>query len=228
VTVFLLVHPPLLGPGVWSLGAELLRGEGHRVEVPDLRPATQVSVGWWDRAADECAGHVASGGAVVVAHSGAGVLVPLVCRRAAASAAVLVDAVMPSQAGTTTPSARLRELVSSLPSESGLLPPWSAWWTDEQLVDVLPQEDLRTLLVAEEPRLRVDFYDQAVPVPEGWEPSVLGYLRLSHAYDDDAREARRRGWRVSVEEGGHLDPLRRPSQVINGVLGLLDGVRGLR
>lgn len=221
MTAFLLVHPPLLGPGVWSRGAQLLRGEGHRVEAPDLRPASQVSVGWWDRAVDECVGRVPESGVVVVAHSGAGVLMPLLCDRTAASGAVFVDAVVPSCTDATTPSDALRELIAALPAEGGLLPPWSAWWTDEQLADVLPQDHLRALLVAEEPRLSADFYDQAVPVPDGWEPPVVGYLRLSHAYDDDAREARRRGWRVAEQEGGHLDLLRRPEHVIDGVLGLL-------
>lgn len=226
MTALLLVHPPLLGPGAWSRCAQILRRDGHRVEVPDLRPAVQHSgdrhhEGWWDRAVDDSVDQAPESGVVVVAHSGAGVLVPLLCERTSASGAVFVDAVVPSRSGATSPSPGLRELVAALPAEGGLLPPWSAWWPDEDLVDLLPQADLRALLVAEEPRLRADFYDQAVPVPDGWEPPVVGYLRLSHAYDDDAHEARRRGWRVAEHDGGHLDPLRRPERVVDGVLGLL-------
>lgn len=96
-----LVHPPLLAPVVFSRLAPALRAIGHEVAVPDMREAiTTGPVGtWWQRAAGAAATAM-PGAEVVVAHSGAGALVPpLLQRLPQAGVVVLIDAVLPPAAG---------------------------------------------------------------------------------------------------------------------------------
>jgi hypothetical protein len=212
---FLLVHPPLLGPAVWAPCAAELAAAGHRVAVPDLRPAVDPPAGWYARATD-----IAAAGAapvdVVVAHSGAGVLVPLVVDRLGAGAAVFVDAVLP---GSPT-SDRFRGFLATLPVEDGLLPRWSDWWPPETLVEAVPDPDLRARILAGQPRLSPAFYDEWVPVPASWPPRRIGYLRLSPAYGPEADEARRQGWPTRERDGGHLDNGTRAPEVAAEILAL--------
>lgn len=217
-TAFLLVHAPLLGPGSWRACAAVLEAAGHRAIVPDLRPATATADGWWDRAADICADAAAATRVVVVGHSGAGVLLPLVASRCRTVAAVFVDAITPSESGATVSSERIREFVAALPTDGGRLPRWSTWWGEDVMAELLPDPATRAALAADESPLPVDFYDHAVPVPTGWEPPVVAYLQLSAPYDDDAAQAIRRGWRVTRQQGTHLDPLTRPEVVATALL----------
>jgi hypothetical protein len=216
---FLLVHAPLLGPGSWRRCAEVLRAAGHDVLVPDLRAHTSAAAGWFARVADAC-GQAARERAevVVVGHSGAGVVLPLIASRCATAAVVFVDAIPPAESGETVPSARIRSFVAALPHDGGRLPPWSTWWGEQALADLLPDVELRAALAADEPRLPTDFYDYAVPVPTGWPPPTVAYVQLSPAYHDDAAEAQRRGWTVRRVAGAHLDLLARPDLVAEAVL----------
>jgi hypothetical protein len=62
-------------------------------------------------------------------------------------------------------------------------------------------------VTAEEPRLPFAYYEQAVPVPAGWDDVPCGYLLFSPPYDDVAADARRRGWPVEVLPGQHLQQI---------------------
>jgi hypothetical protein len=251
---FLLLHPPLLTPAVWAPCAAEMTAAGHRVAVPDLRPAVDPPTRWYDKAVDLAAAaltdappaapthNLPTGGApaggglaggrpaalagwateagapgadMVVAHSGAGVLMPLVVDRVGAGAAVFVDAILP---GPT--SDRFRDFLASLPVEDGRLPRWSDWWPSEVMAEAVPDPDLRARLLADLPRLPVAFYDEQVPVPASWPPPRVGYLRLSPAYGAEAAEARRQGWRTRERDGGHLDNAVHPADVAAEVLAL--------
>lgn len=216
----LLLHPPLLSAAVWRRLAPILTAQGHSVLVPDLR--TDGAEGWW-RTARDAAVAAAPRADAVLAHSGAGVLVPAVLDALpAARAVVLIDAVLPAVRGCTEASPEMRAAVREMAID-GVLPPWTSWWGDETLVDLVPEPADRAALVAQAPRLPETFYDVAVPAPEGWEPEIRGYLRLSPAYDDTAAQARRRGWQTRSLPGRHLDLLSDPSPVAEAVLVLLAG-----
>ena len=140
-----------------------------------------------------------------------------------ARAAVLVDAVLPPRTGSLRPPERLRPFVAGL-AEDGVLPPWTTWWGPDAMAGLVPDAGDRAAVEAGAPRLTPGFFDVAVPVPDGWEPPVRGYVRLSDAYDDEAREAGERGWTVERLDGQHLDLLARPDQVAAAVLRVLAGV----
>jgi hypothetical protein len=135
---------------------------------------------------------------------------------------VFVDAVVPSAGPTSAPSDQLRAFVRALPSDD-YLPPWTTWWPDDDVAEVLPDPELRARIAAEEPRLPVDFYDYAVPVPPGW---TLGrritYVRFSEAYEHDADEAARRGWPVQHLPGSHLHLLDHPGEVADVLANLIE------
>jgi len=252
MATFVLLHPPLLGPAVWGPFAAVLAGGGHRVAVPDLRDAVSRPERWWERATDLAAAALPPGGSpaaggiagpaqparlpgagrrpgpgagagpVVVAHSGAGVLVPLVTSRLGASAAVFVDALVPAT-GETDPSEGFRDFLAGLPvSDDGHLPPWSTWWGPDAMAEQVPDPELRRAIEADQRVLPVAFYDHAVPTPPDWTPARVGYLRLSPAYADDADEAVARGWPTRRLDGRHLDLATRPDEVAAAIVLLAD------
>lgn len=214
----LLLHPPLLSAAVWRRLGPFLEAAGHEVCTPDLRPGG--AAGWW-AVAREAAVAATPRAEAVLAHSGAGVLAPVVIDALpAARAVVLIDAILPAAHGPTVTSAAMRARIAEL-AVTGVLPPWTSWWGEAVLAGSVPDPEDRALLSAEAPSLPEAFYDVPVPVPAGWEPAVRGYLQLSAAYDEHAAGARRRGWATARLPGQHLDLLRDPVPVARAVLALL-------
>jgi hypothetical protein len=215
---YLLVHPPLLGPAVWRPVAERLTAAGHTALVPDLRAELEPPAGWGSRAAAMAAAVAGEDATVVVGHSGAGVLLPLIAARlTTVHSIVFVDAVLPARSGATAPPADLLALLRKLPIEDDRLPPWSTWWGPEAMARLVPDERQRELIEAEQERLPLAFYDEAVPVPATWPDQRVAYLRLSPAYEDAAREAAERGWAVETLAGHHLDLVSRAAEVAERV-----------
>lgn len=218
----LLLHPPLLSAVVWRGLAPILAASGHSVAAPDLRPAQADD--WW-RAARGTAVAAAPLAEAVLAHSGAGVLAPVVLDALpAARAVILIDAVLPAARGNTSVTPAIREAVRGLARDS-VLPPWTSWWDEATLTELVPEAGDRAALVAEAPRLPETFFDVAVPAPVGWEPAIRGYLQLSPAYDADTARARQRGWQTMSLPGRHLDLLSDPAPVARAVLALLAPAR---
>jgi hypothetical protein len=204
----LLLHPPLLSAGVWRRVAPFLREAGHEVAAP---PLTFTRVDRWWQEASLAAVAAMSDADAVVAHSGGGVLVPLVVDvLPAVVAVVLVDAVLPAERGLTTPSAAIRDHVRTLAVDE-VLPPWTSWWPEDELAAAVPDPDDRRILAGQAPALPASFYDYAVPAPEGWEPAHRVYLQLSPAYASAADQASQRGWQVVRRPGRHLDLLNEPA-----------------
>jgi hypothetical protein len=186
--------------------------------VPDLRPAVDPPAGWYDRAAARAAQALAgtAAGPVVVAHSGAGVVLPVVADRVGAAAAVFVDAVLPGE----PTSERLRGFLAGLPSTGGRLPRWSDWWGPDAMAELVPDPGLRARIEADQPRLPLAFYDERVPVPPSWPPARVGYLQLSPAYDAQAAGAAAQGWPVRIRPGEHLDLATHPAEIAAEIVAL--------
>jgi hypothetical protein len=206
---WLLVHPPLLGPAVLRPLADELTRRGHRVSLPDLRPAVASAEGWperWARAA-------ATPADAVLGFSGAGVTLPAVAAAAGARRVVWVDAIVPARSGETLADDEIRALVADRVTD-GRIADWTTWWGPGALAELVPDARLRSSIEAEGHRLPADFYDVAVPVPEEWPEAGAEYVQLSPAYDDAAAEARRRGWPVTGgPDGEHLDIATFPARV---------------
>jgi RimJ/RimL family protein N-acetyltransferase len=209
VTRYVLVHSPLLGPRSWASVAARLKD----VDVPDLRSFVTAPPPSW--AALQGRAIAMPAGAVVVGHSGAGAVLPLIAAASKASAVVFVDAVVPPSSGAFRIPSEFRAWLADL-AVDGVLPPWPAWWGPDALAALVPDEADRRAL-DDAPRVPLAFYDEPVPVPDGWDTMPCGYVRLSEAYDDEAAEARRRGWPVVRLAGTHLDLVTRPEEILRAL-----------
>jgi hypothetical protein len=105
----------------------------------------------------------------------------------------------------------------------GKLPPWSTWWGEDAMRDLVADEGLRNELAADMPSLPLAYFVERVPSPAGWDRLPCGYLLLSDAYGDAAAEARDRKWPVEVVTGSnHLHIVVAPEAVADALLRLAD------
>jgi pimeloyl-ACP methyl ester carboxylesterase len=220
MTRMVLVHSPSVGPSSWVDCARRLLAQGFDVVVPDLRHIGGGGPPYAPRVAASVAdamGQLDSDGPVtVVAHSNAGLFVPAIVEASPqpVAAVVFVDAVLPVGPGVVAVAEpQFLAWLHTLADPDGLLPRWSDWWPSEDMAQLLPDPRVRATVVADQPRLPVDYYEQHVPVPPGW-PSVPGaYLQFTDAYDPDAAVARAFGWPVEVLRGEHLHQVVDPDAV---------------
>jgi pimeloyl-ACP methyl ester carboxylesterase len=189
--------------------ARELERRGHAVVVPSLLGTAGAPPRHWRDCVAAVRGAVGSVSSPVVlaGHSGGGLLLPAIAGALAApvSQLMFVDADVPARRGETplAPQAFLEDLRAR--AVSGTLPPWSSWWGEDTMRELVPDETLRAALTREMPSLPLSYFEQGVPSPVGWERIPCGYLLLSDAYRDAAAEAQARGWRVEEIAGAqHL------------------------
>ena len=221
---FVLVHSPLVGPGTWKPVAHELERRGQAAVIPSLVGVAHAPTPQWrhcPKAVAAATEHVV-GALVLVAHSGAGPLLPTIAAALSSDIAALifVDAFLPPTTGSVplaTPPfmAQLRAL-----AKEDVLPPWSAWFGEQGLRELVPDARLRTALEQEMPRLPLAYFAASVPVPAGWDRWPCGYLLFaSEPYGDSAAEARRRGWPVvELSDAHHLALVADPLTVTDALL----------
>jgi hypothetical protein len=167
-----------------------------------------------------------------VGHSGAGYLLPQIgatqrAARRGVAGYVFFDAGVPHARGATR-LGLLRSEDTDFAAEleavldgGGVFPTW----TDDDLVDLVPDVALRRALVGSlRPRGR-DFFVEPLPCPPDWPDAPCGFVRLSTAYDVPARVAHSRGWAVveapADQKGGHFAACADPEGVATILLGLI-------
>ena len=214
----LLVHSPLVGPSSMRQLADQLVVAGWTVTVPDLRTGITSPDDFTQLAAS--AAHEVD---VVIAHSGAGAMLPVIANEIRA-AAIYVDAIVPGPTGHS-PSAGFLALLDDLPGQVGLLPPWHEWWPTSTMERLLPDPAQRETTTSDVPRVPRSFYDHAVSLPDEWWTAVAAYLQLSPAYDEDRARAESYGWPTASLDGQHLDLVTRPAEVAALVRHLADRLR---
>jgi hypothetical protein len=221
---FVLVHSPVVGPLTWAGTAEALGRHGHRALVPALRIGPDDPPPYWAQLADRVTALAGSaiGSVTLVAHSGAGPLLPAIDQRLAVPVrcCVFVDATLPARSGSTpvVPPQFLGQLRDL--ARDGRLPRWSEWWGPQGISALVPDEALRHQVESEMPSLPLAVLEESVHVPEGWPRSRCGYLQFSEVYTAEAAEARSRGWPVTTLPGGHLHMLVDPEAVAQAIIGL--------
>lgn len=225
--VFVLMHSLLLGPRSWAPVAARLAASGAATVVPSLVDVAEADYPpFWPRVAAEVNDAVSAlpdGRPMwLVAHSNAGLLVPVVVHAARRPVAgcLFVDATLPSRTGATPAASPerlndLREMVID-----GRLPQWTAWWNDDDVARLFPDAQTRMSVSAEQPRLPLSYYEQHIPAPAGWDARPCGYLLFGPPYDRMAHEARDRGWDTDQVAGGHLHQLVDPAAVAARILAM--------
>jgi len=193
--------------------------------VPNLRHVGTGGPPYWPRAAGtvaEAMGQLDEPGPVVlVAHSNAGLFLPVVtgASRRPVAGAVFVDAGVPAEGGTSAVvPPEFLEFLRGLADAKGLLPRWSDWWSAEDVAALLPDPVVRAQVVDDQPRLPLDYFQQTVPVPDAWRSVPCAYLQFSAAYGGEAARARRVGWPVQVLRGEHLHQVVDPDGVADALV----------
>ena len=213
-----LAHSPLVGPASWGTLPEVLRARGDEVVVLDVTDdeETPFAQRYVARAATQVREAVGARPVVLVGHSGAGYLLPLVgaARRALRSrvaAYVFLDAGQPP----VRPASRLDLLATEVEGGGEWLVEFRAelaaggsypTWTDSDLAELVPDDARRHALVASlRPRPEA-FFTETLAVAPDWPDAPCAMVRLSASYDRPARVAGSRGWPVVHADpaGGHF------------------------
>jgi hypothetical protein len=226
-----LLHSPLAVPQIWEAVAPDLRGRGHAVIVPDLTAVLAGDPPYYSRFADSVASAAGSEDSYLVAHSGAGALVPAIAARTALAGAIFVDALLPHPGRTwfeTAPpqlASRLRAL-----AKDGHLPPWNRWWPETTMSVALPDVALRERIFALLPELPLAYLEERAPDAALTTPAA--YLQLSWGYHAEAAEAETAGWpvaRMSSQQTTlqHLAMLTHPRRVAEKIEHLASRLRRL-
>ena len=207
--------------------ARELGRRGRVVVVPSLLGLAEAPEPQWRHATDavRTATSDLRQRIVLVGHSGAGVLLPVIADALAVEVAALVfvDSFLPPPAGQVLlgPPAFMDQLRAM--ATDGLLAPWSRWLGADAMRELVPDERLRADLEAEMPRLPLSYFEATVPLPDGW-TSVrpCAYLLLSATpYGQSAAEARAHGWPVTEIHGvQHLAIATNPNPVARALLDL--------
>ena len=220
-----LIHSPLVGPSTWSALAPVAAAAGFEVAIPDLTgvaAAAPPRSKWFVDAAVRATGEL-DGPIVVVGHSGAGVMLPSITAELGKRCVkvVFLDATVPPTDGEHRPSAPFLDMLDRQTID-GSLNPWLTWWPTETVDELVPDPELQRMLLADMPRLPRAFYDEAVPVPDGWSSGSNAYVQLSPAYVDERRAAAERGWPTATVDSTHLGILTDPETVMRAIVDIID------
>ncbi|MBT2520022.1 hypothetical protein [Arthrobacter sp. ISL-28] len=219
MATWLLIHSPLVDAATWAPVAARLRKRGHEAVIPDLSPALSDGGSHVSRQAELAAAAVGHGPVYLVAHSAAGPLLPLIAHQLgmqdiAVLASVFVDAALPhpgQSALDVLPAAAVQHLHDM--TVEGWLPPWTSWWSPEQLGAMLPDEQLRNALIEACPPLPESLFTEVLPNVGEHELGTCCYIRLSSNYEPFAAAAGKAGWPVRHLTGHHLAILTTPGAV---------------
>jgi alpha/beta hydrolase family protein len=216
VVAIVLAHSPLTGPEAWGRLPDVLRAAGSTVVVLDTNDRTPpYAASYVADAARQISAADPGGPVVLVGHSGAGYLLPqigatqLAARRGVAGY-VFLDAGVPHARGATrlgllrSEDADFATELEALLDGGGVFPTW----TDDDLLELVPDDAVRRALVGSLRRRRRDFFVEPLPCPSDWPDAPCGLIQLSKAYEGPARVARSRGWTVveapAGQQGGHF------------------------
>ena len=216
-----LIHSPLVGPETWHSVAERLRDCGVEVFTPSLAGVFDGPGPYYRAIGNAIAEQVQPRGptAVLVAHSGAGGVLPaasgaLVSTGTAVRGAIFVDAILPHPGNNwfdSAPPALAAQLMEL--AQDGVLPPWHEWFAPGDISKLLPDPEMRRAFTAGVPRVPLAYMHEFAPPVTTWPLAHLAYIRLSEGYRDEAAEAARLGWPVVEADLDHLAPFTRPREV---------------
>lgn len=209
MTALVFVHSPFVGTDAWTRVAEVFA----LAVVPALRlDAVHASYAGLAQAVVDAVPSMSD--AVIVVHSGAGSLAPSIAAALGprARGVVFVDAVLPHPGRSwlsTVPEDMRTRLLAGV--HEGALSRWDQWFPPGVLKAMIPDEAMLAAFVAGLPRVPVAFAEALAPDIALKCPAA--YVRLSDAYESEARAAERLNWPVVREPLHHLALLTDPARV---------------
>ena len=203
-----LLHSPFVGAFCWSGLAPLLRARGHDVVVPKISLAGPP---YYPRIAQSVADEIGTK-RVLIAHSGAGALVPVIAQVSGARGAIFVDAILPHPGRSwfdTAPQALATHL-RNIATEN-LLPVWEYWFASGTLARLLPDAAMRDAFRSELKPTPLAYCEENAPIVEFSGPCA--YLILSEGYTAEMDAACAAGFAVAALELHHLAMLTHAAEV---------------
>jgi len=216
-----------MGPGFWHGVADALVAQHVPVECARLPAPEHVFPPYWlTHAATVAAALPEDGDVMLVAHSGAGVLLPAVARLAAnrrrnarVRGTVFVDCDLPRDGAS-----RL-DLMSGEDADGfrrRAVDGWLPRWSDRQLMPFVADAKQRRALLDDLPRVPLAMYEEAIAVPDEWPFAPCAYLELSPHYAASVAHATAAGWPVLRLPGHHFLPYTDPGPVAAALLTLTE------
>jgi len=228
--VYVLVHSPLVGPLTWSLVADQLQQRVLNVVVPTLEDSPDTDEPYWKQHAESVSRALTDiskdRSVILVAHSGAGPLLPVIARSLARpiSAYVFVDAGIPLPHNASRLDLMKSEDVEwgnqfqEELEQGGSYPTW----TSNDLREILPDEILRNQLVADIHPRGLDFFQEPIPVFKEWPDAPCAYIRFSDSYKSYETYAQNLKWKNFELSAGHFHMLVDPIAVSNLIIKATD------
>ncbi len=222
VPLLALLPSPLLGSAVWQPVARVLADHGWHTVICVAAPPARTGQ-------DALDAFVATlpteQDLLVVPHSNAGVYVPELVMQRRVVGAVFVDAVLPPGRGYVphAPPAFL-DLLREKADDDGLLPVWTSWWDEADVMDLFPDAQTRARVEVEQQQLPLSYFESTLPIPQGWDDIPGAYLAFGDTYATERDQAAQRRWPVSTLSGGHLHMLIDPEKVAAELVALISGL----
>jgi hypothetical protein len=224
-TAYILIHSPLVGPLTWSLVADQMRGRSLDVIVPTLKDSPDSKEPFWKQHVESVSQALVdlqkNIPVTLVAHSGTGPLLPAIREMISnpIHAYVFVDAGIPRDGFSRLDLMREEDLQWAEQFQAELergdrFPNWSS----EALREIIPDEKLRDQLVAEIHPRGLDFFNEPIPVFQGWPDARCTYILFSSPYAGAELQARQLGWQTYTLEAGHFHMLVDPLAVTELIL----------
>jgi hypothetical protein len=217
-----LLPSPLLGPLAWQPVAQLLAAQGWDIVTFPTVTAVPTAQAVLDTFLDALPVHREL---VLIPHSNAGAYVPALTAQRSVVGIVFVDAVLPPKRGRIplAPHAFLDYLRGKADAD-GMLPAWTDWWEEADVAALFADSGTRARIEREQPRLPLSYFEDSLPVPEGWDNRPAAYLAFGDTYSCEREEAERRQWPVITAPGMHLQLINDPLQVATDLLNLMSRI----
>lgn len=221
---FLLIHSPLVGPFTWRGTADALERKGFKALVPHLTNDQHTSQSYAKQHIQAIQAayteHLNNQAVILVAHSGAGALLPLAGPAVGKPAGyIFVDAGLPhhnkSRLDLFPPSEAANFRRNAV---GGFIPLWS----EDTLANVIPDPNIRHTFVSEFKPVPLALYEEKIDVPEDWPDAPCAYLSFSHStsYAEDIAYAQQHGWPHIELPGYHFHPLVKPGETADALIAL--------
>jgi hypothetical protein len=231
--VYVLIHSPLVGPLTWQLVCQALIKQNLQVRVPILFDDPNSTRPYWQQHVEAVLQSLiqipTDQKLVLVAHSGAGALLPVI--RAALphsiSTHIFVDAGIPRDGLSRIELMKLEDPQwGEQFHQALLLGVQFPTWTEGDLREIIPDHELRRKMVAEIRPRSLPYFAEPIPVFQGWPDAPCAYIKFSESYKWDVLQAKQAGWLVHELNVGHFHTLVEPRLVtdliVNSVQKLLD------
>lgn len=214
-----------MGPSTWERVAAELNGRQRRTLVPTLTDDATSSDPYWQQHAQAVAQAAtqlpANEQLVLVAHSGAGPLLPAIREQLQQSVVryIFVDAGMPHHNLTRLEQMALDDADWAASFRTSLeqgarYPTWQA----DDLQSIIPLAEARRRLVAEIKPRDLSFFNEPIPVFADWPDAPGAYIHFTPPYNYAAERAAKMGWPVHKHAAGHFHMLVNPQQIASLLL----------